>query len=302
MPIPLRVAQAAFDGDVDAVRAWLGAGGAVDEVCEHANELAPSLPFSEPLIHIAAHGPNASEVVSVLLDAGARYEHRYLMSAVGLGNVETVQVLLPRANVNERFGYWTPLHWAAAGGYKNRRQFMPNQAEMVHLLLKAGASVNATAFPEGEATGETPLMSAAKHGFTVSEVTKRLLQYGADISAADSNNRTAPFYANQLLQGSRVSPDPHSQPPDEFHEPIIWRAPGVAEDVLAILRGVQAHGSWKRYVREPRKQLLVLRRLVGRGRAAPPDGVLARLFPESGGLPDVLFWKVLSFWRSPRDA
>ena len=52
---------------------------------------------------------------------------------------------------------------------------------------------------------------------------------------------------------------------------------------------------------EPRKQLLVLRRLVGR-RAAPPDGVLERLFPESGGLPDVLFWKVLSFWRSPRDA
>ena len=52
---------------------------------------------------------------------------------------------------------------------------------------------------------------------------------------------------------------------------------------------------------EPRKQLLVLRRLVGRGRAAPPDGVLARLFPESGGLPDVLFWKVLSFWRTSRD-
>ena len=49
---------------------------------------------------------------------------------------------------------------------------------------------------------------------------------------------------------------------------------------------------------EPRKQLLVLRRLVERGRAAPPDGTLARV----QGLPDVLFWKVLSFWRSSRDA
>ena len=42
---------------------------------------------------------------------------------------------------------------------------------------------------------------------------------------------------------------------------------------------------------------------VERGRAAPPDGVLARLFPVSQvqGLPDVLFWKVLSFWRDPDD-
>ena len=63
-------------------------------------------------------------------------------------------------------------------------------------------------------------------------------------------------------------------------------------------RDYRAAGStWKRYVAEPRKQLLVLRRLVERGRAAPPDGTLARV----QGLPDVLFWKVLAFWRSDRD-
>jgi hypothetical protein len=83
---------------------------------------------------------------------------------------------------------------------------------------------------------------------------------------------------------------------------ISRRAPGAVEDVIALLQGVEAAGSWKRYLREPRRDLLTFRRLVERGRAAPPDGVLARLFPESGGLPDVLFWKVLAFWRSSRDA
>ena len=92
-------------------------------------------------------------------------------------------------------------------------------------------------------------------------------------------------------------------PPDEYDsdgEVIrdLWRAAGAVEDMIALLQGVGAAGSWKRYVREPRKQLLVLRRLVERGRAAPPDGTLARV----QGLPDVLFWKVLAFWRSSRDA
>ena len=74
--------------------------------------------------------------------------------------------------------------------------------------------------------------------------------------------------------------------------------PGVVEGTLAFFRDYRtAGGTWKRYVAEPRKQLLVLRRLVERGRAAPPDGTLARV----QGLPDVLFWKVLSFWRSSRD-
>ena len=84
-----------------------------------------------------------------------------------------------------------------------------------------------------------------------------------------------------------------------------------------------AGGTWKRYVAEPRKQLLVLRRLVERGRALPPRiwmrgwTSLARTLigrePSDDGakavhdlfgrkdLPDVLFWKVLKFWRSDRD-
>jgi len=157
-------------------------------------------------------------------------------------------------------------------------------------------------------------MCATSHGFTSPGVVKQLLQYGADYSVADGVGDTAASCASILLHTSTVWNDPHSEPPlpseydYETGEPIrevTWRAPGVVEDMLALLRGVEAAGSWKRYVREPRRDLLTFRRLVERGRAAPPDEiVLARLFAGSRarGLPDVLFWKVLSFWRSERDA
>ena len=75
--------------------------------------------------------------------------------------------------------------------------------------------------------------------------------------------------------------------------------PGVVEGTLAFFRDYRtAGGTWKRYVAEPRKQLLVLRKLVERGRARPK--ALAGLFGRKD-LPDVLFWKVLAFWRSARD-
>ena len=85
------------------------------------------------------------------------------------------------------------------------------------------------------------------------------------------------------------------------------RGPGVVEGALALFRDYRAAGgTWKRYANEPRKQLLVLRRLVERGRARPPRRsrraeALAGLFGRDGLLPDVLFWKVLAFWRSSRD-
>jgi hypothetical protein len=95
----------------------------------------------------------------------------------------------------------------------------------------------------------------------------------------------------------------------------------MVEGALALFRDYRAAGgTWKRYVAEPRKQLLVLRRLVERGRARPPrrswtslartligrepsedDGAKALHYLFGRKLPDVLFWKVLAFWRSDRD-
>jgi len=111
-------------------------------------------------------------------------------------------------------------------------------------------------------------------------------------------------------------------------------SPAAKQAVLKFIADVSRAGTYKRYVNEPRKRLLVLRKLVERGRARPPResvhafeaaaryagaragmvfttrggatgyyrdaAVPARLFCAST-LPDVLFWKVLSFWRTSRD-
>ena len=125
------------------------------------------------------------------------------------------------------------------------------------------------------------------------QVLKLLVKYGADVDAVceDEDIPTVEAHADMALG----HPLPH-QFDWSWH---YWcRLPGVVEGTLAFFRDYRAAGgTWKRYVAEPRKRLLVLRKLVERGRAAPPDGTLARV----QGLPDVLFWKVLAFWRSDRD-
>ena len=106
------------------------------------------------------------------------------------------------------------------------------------------------------------------------------------------------------------------------------------EAIATLLREIERAGSFKKWLNEPRKELLVLRKLVERGRATAPRAsvppfeaatryagpragmvfttrgsatgyyrdaaVPVRLFCAST-LPDVLFWKVLSFWRTSRD-
>ena len=93
-----------------------------------------------------------------------------------------------------------------------------------------------------------------------------------------------------------------------------------------FLEDVKAAGGWKAYLRAPRVQLVRLRSLCDRGRAAPPSvasklsqlrtlsaaevAVFARLFgaptprtprASSGRLPNEIFWHILAFWRTDRD-
>ena len=84
------------------------------------------------------------------------------------------------------------------------------------------------------------------------------------------------------------------------------RALAPVEAFLALLAEVRAAGSWKRYANEPRVQLIVLRKLAESGRAVATRGILTRLFAPRrrlmiSALPDVLFWKILEFWRTDRD-
>ena len=77
----------------------------------------------------------------------------------------------------------------------------------------------------------------------------------------------------------------------------------AVEAFLALLAGVRAAGSWKRYANAPRLDVVVLQALCAKGRASPPLA-LARLFPtstKSPHLPREIFWRILSYWRTDRD-
>ena len=75
----------------------------------------------------------------------------------------------------------------------------------------------------------------------------------------------------------------------------------MAFSSMALLAEVRAAGSWKRYANEPRVQLVVLRKLTERRRARVPRYHFMHTLFARRSLPDVLFWKILEFWRTDRD-
>ena len=119
----------------------------------------------------------------------------------------------------------------------------------------------------------------------------------------DSRGRNAEANARAQLQKDIYTGDGIPK------HPSLCRRPGAVEAFLALLAEVRAAGSWKRYANEPRVQLVVLRKLAENGRAVATRGVATRLFAPrrrlqamgSRSLPDVLFWKILEFWRTERD-
>ena len=162
-----------------------------------------------------------------------------------------------------------------------RRKGAPVDLRVTSSLLRLGV-------------GTTPLLVAVAQSAPVVYL-RELLRLGADLSATNEEGDSALSLAQSAIYD--VDAD---------------GSPAAKQAVLIFITDVSRAGSYKRYVNEPRKRLLVLLKLVERGRARPPRrGLLARLFPSprrrvasgiaSDRLPDVLFWKVLSFWRTERD-
>ena len=189
---------------------------------------------------------------------------------------------------------WTPLIEAVVfqPGIESNDDHRVRRRELVDLLLTHGASVD-----RRTADGMTPLMLAAAQGHM--DIIRLLLRRGAVLTLTDGAGRNAEAAAER-------------------------RSRHDAAELLAEVR--LSGGTWKRYVSEPRRDLLVLRVLCSRGRACrssnsgrlvgpAQDRALARLFPAPPGrtrsqkkrrtrgphLPDELFWRVLQFWRSERD-
>ena len=169
---------------------------------------------------------------------------------------------------------------------------------VITLLLKHGARVDYLSSDDGR----SPLMVAAEDprlpddqlgNHQTCATVRLLLAHGADLRAVNIYNKTARDFAVSL------------QTSMESHLNTAW---GEAEEarakflkaasVVALFDEIYAAGSWKRYANEPRVQLLMLRCLCAKGRAAPPPGMFANLL----ALPTAVFWSVLKFWRTSRDA
>ena len=183
-----------------------------------------------------------------------------------------------------------------------------NHPAVVRLLLAHGADVNAV-----DMNNDTPLLLCDDH--VLSEI---LLDAGADVNARSDDGN---YFQTALMLHAKNSEmarllvsrgadlylqDDHGCDAEQLAE----GCPHVAD----FLAGVKAAGSWRRYVRAPRVELLLLRELCSRCRATPPPLKLRKLCPETAifdrlfgvqpvrrVVPKEVFWLVLSFWRTRRD-
>ena len=312
MDLPDAVVLAAKGGNADAIRDWLAAGGAPNAIRPNGNSLLACACMSAR--------PSCASVVEILCEAGARDvggarggDGRCLGLAATMGALDTVRVLLrygAPAGASLKSGT-TALHQAVITNEWRRLVDPWSRARakaaasighqgIVRLLLRHGAAVNALT-----ATGRfTPLMGAAQCGGFVSlGVVRELLAGGADLDLVDTKGRNAEALARRSLSYDLYTGEGIPDTPFRF------RRPGAVEAFLALLAEVRAAGSWKRYANEPRLQLVVLSKLAESGRAVATRGVATRLFAPrrrvqamgSRALPDVLFWKILEFWRTDRD-
>ena len=295
MDLPGEIAFAARDGNIDAVREWLAAGGAPDAKNDGST-----------LLEIASSSsrPSCASVVALLCAAGARDEGSNgscLKYAALHGAVDSVRVLLRYgANPNQGSLNYAVLAnqwqrftdpWSVA---RAQAAASTGHQGIVRLLLKHGAAVNAR-------TGRdrfTPLMFAAHYsGFLSLGVVRELLRGGADLNLVSAKGRNAEAIARtrlskEIYTGEGIPENTRS-----------CRRPGAVEAFLELLAAVRAAGSWKRYVNKPRIDVIVLQRLCAAGGASPPPA-LARLFPtstKSPPLPKEMVWLILKFWRTDRD-
>jgi len=142
------------------------------------------------------------------------------------------------------------------------------------------------------------LLVAAVREDDTTDIVRVLLRRGASIDVLAEDDYDSRFDGLAEADGPALK---------HLLLPVFWYP-----NTRRLLSEVLTAGSWKRYVREPCVDLLLLRILCQRGRASAPRGPLERLFSASftssgakraargASLPDSLFWVVLSYWRSSR--
>ena len=289
---------AAGNGDLSTVEAWLSQGG---DINSDRNDLGRS----STLLSAAIVG-SQTQICEYLLARGARCAKVDVYGLLDkiLANpsyLDVARLLIehgadPAEGDNGGWGAPHKLAVIVSSSNYYERQVRNRCPALIRFLVEKGAPVDlrVTSSLLRLGVGTTPLLVAVAQSAPVVYL-RELLRLGADLSATNEEGDSALSLAQSAIYD--VDAD---------------GSPAAKQAVLTFITDVSRAGTYKRYVNEPRKQLLVLLKLCERGRAtAPRRGLLARLFPSprrrvasgiaSDRLPDVLFWKVLSFWRTSRD-
>ncbi|CAH0374225.1 unnamed protein product [Pelagomonas calceolata] len=270
--LPKEIGDAAQDGEMSQVCAWLDAGGSVDARDDDG--------FT--LVNCCAYGPGP-------------------LFMVGDEQLALARHLVSRgANVNicpyDGVG-WSPLHHACG----NIRTDCA-ASSMVSLLLAAGANVNAR-----NQDGDTPLaiglndFNAQRGTDHWLDVVTLLLKGGASLDECRSGRSAEDILVNGF-RADRTS----SAVPSEPEQENVNRLADNFLAVKALIDNVRKHGSYKRYMRAPHRDVLACRSLAMRGYLAPKGTRRTRgaqkwkaavaFLAKQGD--NGIVWTVLSYWRA----
>ena len=307
---PPEIVAAIRRGDLEAIKAWVAAGGDPNAKrdCSHEQRFVDRDRWNQPL------------------PPGSRYE-TILHRAADFKWAEICEFLLSRGarvdttDASEGCPIWATPLWHAMRSCSD----VPVQDTLatVRVILSHGADPNlhATYYQGGAPTPLCQLLFSSNlwygaefddHRTDLVPIVRMLLRSGAD-PEGDQGRLTAEGHA-------RISNDLLRQRSDEH----CWGFENIAEtadqcaEAADLLAAVRIAGSWSRYFLQPHMSCMVFRALCHRGRARfylSTPTVLVRLFgaspilpvepdllvelleldPRKPDLPDVVFWRVLTF-------